>query len=97
MRITSYTDLLVHDMGAGLADSRPDYRANGQEWRTPPLWGISLTESVADHRFFLHDGCARGLQEAILWHGGEAEAARKRYVALLKEDRARLLAFLNAL
>lgn len=96
-RIAPYTDLLVHDMGAGLADNRPDYRANGQEWRTPPLWGIGLTESINDHRFFLHDGRARGLQEAILWHGGEAETARKRYMALPKEDRARLLAFLGAL
>ncbi len=92
-----YTDLLVHDMGDGLADQRPDYRAGGREWRTPPLWGIGLTETINEHRYFLHDGRARGLQEAILWHGGEAQSARNRYLKLDKAERTTLLSFLEGL
>jgi len=96
-KIWPYTDLLLHDMGEDLADNRPEGRANGQEWRTPPLWGIGLTETVSGHTYFLHDGRARNLTEAILWHGGEAETARDGFKALRPEDRARLLAFLNSL
>ena len=95
--IWPYTDLLLHDMGDGLADNRPEGEANGREWRTPPLWGIGLTQTVSGHTFFLHDGRARNLLEAILWHGGEAEPARQRVIALSREQREALLAFLNAL
>ncbi|MEX2455055.1 MAG: di-heme oxidoredictase family protein, partial [Rhodospirillaceae bacterium] len=77
--IWPYTDMLLHDMGKGLADDRPEGRANGREWRTAPLWGIGLTETVSGHTFFLHDGRARNLTEAILWHGGESEASRERF------------------
>ena len=95
--IYPYTDLLLHDMGEGLADNRPDGEASGTEWRTPPLWGIGLTETVSGHTLFLHDGRARNLTEAILWHGGEAQDARDVFAALSKEDRDRLLAFVNSL
>ncbi|MBL24915.1 MAG: thiol oxidoreductase [Rhodospirillaceae bacterium] len=95
--IRPYTDLLLHDMGEGLADNRPDGVATGREWRTPPLWGIGLTKTVSGHTFFLHDGRARNLLEAILWHGGEAEKARERVRALSKKDRDALIAFLNSL
>jgi CxxC motif-containing protein (DUF1111 family) len=74
--IWPYSDFLLHDMGEGLADYRPEGQADGYEWRTPPLWGIGLTETVSGHTFFLHDGRARNLTEAILWHGGEGKAAR---------------------
>ncbi len=92
-----YTDLLVHDMGDGLADGASEGAASGREWRTPPLWGIGLTETVSGHTFFLHDGRARNMEEAILWHGGEAEAARDAFRALPADGRAALLAFLNSL
>ena len=95
--IWPYTDLLLHDMGEGLADGRPEGEASGREWRTPPLWGIGLTETVSGHTLFLHDGRARNLLEAILWHGGEAEAAKQRVVAMTHEERAALLAFLRSL
>ena len=95
--IWPYTDLLLHDMGEGLADGRPEGDANGREWRTPPLWGIGLTETVSGHTFFLHDGRARNLLEAILWHGGEAAAAKERVVAMTRDERAALLAFLRSL
>ncbi len=95
--IWPYSDLLLHDMGEGLADHRPEGSANGREWRTAPLWGIGLTETVNGHSQFLHDGRARNLLEAILWHGGEAEAAKNRVMTLTKEDREALLAFLNSL
>lgn len=94
---TPYTDLLLHDMGDGLADHRPDFLANGREWRTPPLWGIGLAKTVHANAGFLHDGRARNLQEAILWHGGEADTARERFMRLNKEDRAALLQFLESL
>ena len=71
--------------------------ADGQEWRTPPLWGIGLTETVNGHTYFLHDGRARNLTEAILWHGGEAQAARDAFAGLSIADRDALLAFLNSL
>ena len=95
--IWPYTDLLLHDMGPGLADDRPDGQATGQEWRTPPLWGIGLTEAVNGHTFFLHDGRARNLTEAILWHGGEAQAQRDAFAAMTPDERAALIAFLNSL
>ena len=95
--IWPYTDLLLHDMGEGLADHRPEGEATGLEWRTPPLWGIGHTEAVNGHTFILHDGRARNLTEAILWHGGEAQPARDRFAAMPKADRAALLAFLNSL
>jgi CxxC motif-containing protein (DUF1111 family) len=95
--IWPYSDLLLHDMGDGLADNRPEGLASGREWRTAPLWGIGLTESVSGHTFFLHDGRARNLSEAILWHGGEAEAARNRFVDMAKPDRDAMLAFLGSL
>ena len=95
--IWPYTDLLLHDMGDGLADGRPEGRADGREWRTPPLWGIGLTGAVSGHTFFLHDGRARNLLEAILWHGGEAEAAKETVRLLSREDREALIAFLNSL
>ncbi len=95
--IWPYSDLLLHDMGEGLADHRPEGRANGREWRTAPLWGIGLTETVNGHSQFLHDGRARNLLEAILWHGGEAEAAKNRVMTLTTEDREALLAFLRSL
>ena len=95
--IWPYTDMLLHDMGEGLADGRPDGRASGQEWRTAPLWGIGLTETVNGHTQFLHDGRARNVTEAILWHGGEGQKARDAFAALPKVDRDRLLAFVNSL
>lgn len=96
-KIWPYTDLLLHDMGGGLADDRPEGVADGREWRTPPLWGIGLTEAVSGHTQLLHDGRARNLLEAILWHGGEAEAARQRVIAMPKQEREALLAFLRSL
>jgi CxxC motif-containing protein (DUF1111 family) len=95
--IHPYTDLLVHDMGPGLADNRPDFQASGSEWRTPPLWGIGLVETVNGHTRFLHDGRARSLLEAILWHGGEATRARDRVTGLRQQDRDALVAFLKSL
>lgn len=95
--IRPYTDLLLHDMGPGLADGRMEFRASGSQWRTPPLWGIGLSETVSGHSQFLHDGRARNLLEAVLWHGGEAEAARQRVLDFNAEQRDALLAFLNSL
>jgi CxxC motif-containing protein (DUF1111 family) len=95
--IWPYTDLLLHDMGEGLADHRPEGLADGREWRTQPLWGIGLTETVNGHTYFLHDGRARNLTEAILWHGGEAQASRDRFAAMTKEEREALIAFVNSL
>jgi CxxC motif-containing protein (DUF1111 family) len=95
--IWPYSDMLLHDMGDGLADGQVVGIAGGSEWRTPPLWGIGLTETVSGHTFFLHDGRARNLEEAILWHGGEAETARDAYAALEKKDRDALIRFLNSL
>lgn len=95
--IWPYTDLLLHDMGEALADNRAEGRATGREWKTPPLWGIGLTAQVSGHTQFLHDGRARTLLEAILWHGGEAQAARDATIALPKADRDALIAFLESL
>ncbi|WP_286240678.1 di-heme oxidoredictase family protein [Neptuniibacter halophilus] len=96
-KIWPYTDLLLHDMGDGLADQRPEFAANGREWRTPPLWGIGLTRLVSGHTHFLHDGRARSLLEAILWHGGEARSARDNVVNMPVSDRAKLIKFLESL
>jgi len=96
-RIRPYTDLLLHDMGDALADERPAFVATGREWRTPPLWGLGLIRKVNGHTFLLHDGRARNATEAILWHGGEAAAARERFRHLSKSDRVALLAFLDSL
>ena len=95
--IWPYTDLLLHDMGPGLADNRPEGRATGAEWKTPPLWGIGLTPQVSGHSQFLHDGRAQSLTEAILWHGGEAQAARDAFAALPTPDRAAMIRFLESL
>ena len=95
--IWPYTDMLLHDMGPGLADNRPEARATGREWRTAPLWGIGRTEQVSGHSYFLHDGRARSLLEAILWHGGEAQAQRDAVVEMRPEDRAALIRFLESL
>ena len=95
--IWPYTDMLLHDMGEGLADKRPEGVANGKEWRTAPLWGVGLTKTVSGHTFFLHDGRARSLMEAILWHGGEAQSARDDVVALSRKEREQLIAFIKSL
>jgi len=95
--IWPYTDLLLHDMGEGLADHRPQGLADGREWRTAPLWGIGLTKQVNDHTLYLHDGRARNILEAILWHGGEAKAARDAVVDLPPKDRAALVRFVESL
>ncbi|MGO7906603.1 di-heme oxidoredictase family protein [Rhizobium leguminosarum] len=95
--IWPYSDFLLHDMGDGLADGQQVGLASGREWRTPPLWGIGLTRTVSGHSFFLHDGRARDLTEAILWHGGEAEKARNAFSSLPKDDRAALITFLESL
>lgn len=97
LTIHPYTDLLLHDMGADLSDGRPDFRASGNEWRTPPLWGIGLSGFVTGHTRFLHDGRARNLEEAVLWHGGEAQSARDFYRKLSKTERDALLKFLSSL
>jgi len=95
--IFPYTDLLVHNMGEGLADHRADYEASGNEWRTPPLWGIGLTEIVNGHQSFLHDGRARSIMEAILWHGGEAKQSKDYVKHLSKSDREALVAFVKSI
>jgi CxxC motif-containing protein (DUF1111 family) len=97
LRIWPYTDLLLHDMGDALADGRPEALASGREWRTPPLWGAGLAERVAGRAAFLHDGRARTLLEAILWHGGEAQAQRDAVVALSTTQRRQLLRFVASL
>lgn len=95
--IWPYTDMLLHDMGEGLADHRPEARATGTEWRTAPLWGIGLTEQVSGHTYFLHDSRARNLLEAILWHGGEAQSMRDAVIEMPKPDRDALITFLESL
>lgn len=94
--IRPYTDLLLHDMGPGLSGRR-DFEASQQEWRTSPLWGIGVTEVVNGHTNFLHDGRARNVEEAILWHGGEAETAKQKYMNLSKADRQLVIGFINNL
>lgn len=95
--IRPYTDLLLHDMGEDLADNTPDFEANGREWRTPPLWGIGLIETVNGHTNLLHDGRARNIEEAILWHGGEATEAKTAFMDLSAEERQSLITFINSL
>lgn len=95
--IWPYTDMLLHDMGEGLADGVSEGQASGSEWRTPPLWGIGLTRTVNPTATWLHDGRARSLLEAVLWHGGEAQAARDRVVAMTPQERADLIRFLESL
>lgn len=95
--IYPYTDLLLHDMGEGLADNRPEYLANGQEWRTAPLWGIGLIATVNGHTELLHDGRARNLEEAILWHGGEGEASKESFRKMSLEERTQLILFVKSL
>ncbi|MEM6491919.1 MAG: di-heme oxidoredictase family protein, partial [Pseudomonadota bacterium] len=95
--IWPYTDMLLHDMGDGLSDGRTLPGAAPGEWRTSPLWGIGLTETVNGHTYFLHDGRARSLLEAVLWHGGEAQASRDAVVEMAPDLRADLIAFLESL
>ena len=95
--IFPYTDLLLHDMGDDLADGRPDFLASGREWRTPPLWGLGLTRLINQHTQLLHDGRARDITEAILWHGGEAEKSREQFRHLSEDERDALLTFLESL
>lgn len=95
--IWPYTDMLLHDMGEGLADNRPEGLANGREWRTPPLWGVGLTETVNGHSMLLHDGRARSVLEAILWHDGEAAPARDTVIDIPPEERAALIRFVESL
>ena len=95
--IHPYTDLLLHDMGDGLADGRDDFDAGSRDWRTPPLWGLGLVGKGGDGANFLHDGRARTPTEAILWHGGEAQSSADAFRNLPKPQRHALLAFLNSL
>lgn len=95
--IYPYSDLLLHDMGEALADGRSEFAASGRHWRTAPLWGLGLTEAVSGHTQLLHDGRARNVLEAILWHGGEAQSARDRVIELTAPQRQALLAFLHSL
>ncbi len=95
--IRPYTDLLLHDMGPDLADGRPDFKASGSDWRTPPLWGVGLSMQVNASNSFLHDGRARNLLEAIVWHGGEAKSARDKFVNFTKQQRDELLFFLSSI
>jgi CxxC motif-containing protein (DUF1111 family) len=95
--IRPFTDLLLHDMGPGLADGRPDYQADASHWRTPPLWGLGLVQPIDGYLFLMHDGRARGFDEAILWHGGEAQGARDSFASLAQTDRDALVAFLGSL
>ena len=95
--IWPYSDFLLHDLGPGLADAHPTAARLGSEWRTPPLWGIGMTQTVNGHSYFLHDWRARSLEEAILWHDGEARAARDAFAALAAVERAALITFLESL
>lgn len=95
--IWPYTDLLLHDMGMGLADHRPDGMASGREWKTPPLWGIGLIKTVNGHTNLLHDGRARNVEEAILWHGGEAATTTEKFKNLVRADRQALIYFVNSI
>jgi CxxC motif-containing protein (DUF1111 family) len=93
----AYTDLLLHDMGEELADGRPDFRAGGRDWRTPPLWGVGLSQRASASSALLHDGRARNVSEAILWHGGEAAGAREFFRTMSREDRQALLRFVDSI
>ena len=94
--IYAYTDLLLHDMGDALADGVREGDASSREWKTPPLWGLGLLEGQGESRF-LHDGRAKTLEQAILWHGGEADSSRRRYQALNDDERQLLLQFLRSI
>jgi CxxC motif-containing protein (DUF1111 family) len=96
-KIWPYTDLLLHDMGPALADGRPDGKANGRQWKTPPLWGIGLFKDVNGHTRLLHDGRANGVLEAILWHGGEADGSRQQVLKMNKAQRDALVKFVESL
>jgi CxxC motif-containing protein (DUF1111 family) len=93
----AYTDLLLHDMGPALADGRPDFKAGPRDWRTAPLWGIGLSAQVNGSTHLLHDGRARNVLEAILWHGGEAQISRDLFAGFSKQEREDLIAFVNSL
>jgi CxxC motif-containing protein (DUF1111 family) len=95
--IHPYTDLLLHDMGEDLADGRPDFKAGPRDWRTPPLWGLGLSQTVNGSTAMLHDGRGRTVTEAILWHGGEAAASRDAFARMHKSDRAALVRFVESL
>ena len=95
--IHPYTDMLLHDMGPGLADNLGDHGVSGAEWRTPALWNIGLTEGVSGGEAYLHDGRAGSLEEAILWHGGEAEASKEAFRNMSASERAAIVAFLKSL
>ena len=95
--IEPYTDLLLHDMGPELADHNSEFVGNGREWRTPPLWGLGSLKLVNGHEFLMHDGRARGIAEAILWHGGEAKESREKFRLMKASDRNDLLEFLRSL
>lgn len=95
--IHPYTDLLLHDMGPGLADNMGELDALGSEWRTSPLWSIGLTAGVSGGEAYLHDGRARTLEEAILWHGGEAEGSKEVFRTMPAADRDALIQFLKSL
>jgi CxxC motif-containing protein (DUF1111 family) len=95
--IHPYTDLLLHDMGPGLADNMGEGSASGTEWRTAPLWNIGLTAGVSGGEAYLHDGRARTIEEAILWHGGEAEAAKNEFLGMTAAERAELVRFIQSL
>lgn len=97
LTIWPYTDLALHDMGKGLADGVQEFNANGQEWRTPPLWGIGLQSTILGETRLLHDGRATSILEAVLWHGGEAAASQKAVLRLTKQERTQLVAFLQAI
>lgn len=97
VRIHAFTDLLLHDMGGALADGLPNFKATGNEWRTPPLWGLGLIQTVNGHTFLLHDGRARSIEEAILWHGGEGERSKNKFKELSKKEREQVLRFLESL
>ena len=96
-QIAPYTDLLLHDMGDDLADGYRIFSAGARDWRTAPLWGLGLNMTVNGNNNLLHDGRARSITEAILWHGGEAEVSRHAFIAMAREDRRALLLFLNSL
>ncbi|WP_374642490.1 di-heme oxidoredictase family protein [Hydrogenophaga sp.] len=96
-RIWPYSDFLLHDMGQDLADGRPDFQANGRQWKTPPLWGIGLFRDVNGHQRLLHDGRANGVLEAVLWHGGEAQSSRDMVRRMSRQDREALVKFVESL
>ncbi len=95
--IHPYTDLLLHDMGTGLADNMGEGNATGSQWRTSPLWSIGLAPGVSGGEAYLHDGRARTLEEAILWHDGEAAASKEAFRTMSATNRAALIAFLKSL